>query len=115
MLAGDCCCEIPYYLAIDVVLYCVTGRMTSHPEAVMVVFRRVDFGSAAPRPAFDQMAVVEQASSAVLPSKGRGFRAPPHAFPIANKTRGGPQTLRGTSAAKPDSVIVYGNRIYYLM
>ena len=68
MLSGDCCCEIPHYLAIDVVLYCVTDRTTRQPEAVMVVFRRVDFGSAAPRPAFEQVAVVEQARAGAQPS-----------------------------------------------
>ena len=38
-----------------------SGRATGPPEAVMLVFRRVDFGSAAPRPAFEEMTVAEQA------------------------------------------------------
>ncbi len=42
--------------------------MTGHPEAVMLVFRRAEFGSAAPRPAFEEVAVVQQARAGAQPS-----------------------------------------------
>lgn len=38
-----------------------TCPLNGHPRAVMLVFRRVRFGSPAPWTAFEEMAVVEQA------------------------------------------------------